>query len=121
MNQAVLSGTPKVRESWLLEMPFLDEQKVHGLQPQVHRDMAILENSANFHGELFAALVALVEANTGRFTLHLADALQTPAMGTNRAFRPYAGLNPRDSGGTNCKTLAEEDRIGHDTCFPLMI
>jgi hypothetical protein len=62
-------------------------QEIHRLKPQVHRDVAVLENSPDFHGELFAALVALVEANTGRLTMDLADAVKPAAMRANRPIR----------------------------------
>ena len=95
-----LEGDAQGAGSWLLEMPFLPGAKqIHRLQPQVHRDVTILEHGPDFHGELFAALVALVEADTGRFTLHLADAIKPAAMRANRAVRPYASFNPSESDG----------------------
>lgn len=99
---------------------FARAEQIHRLEPQVHRDVAILEHRADLHGELFAALVALVEANAGRFTVHLADTLNATAMRANRAVRPYAGLNPCDSGSLVLEDFGGQDRIGHDTVFPLM-
>src|SRR5580693_2082186 len=78
---------------------FAGAKQVHRLEPQVHRDVAILEHSPDLHGELFAALVALVEANAGCLPRHLADPVEAPAMGANGAVGPHAGLNPSDSGG----------------------
>jgi len=93
-------------------------KQVHRLEPQVHRDVAILEHGPDLHGELLAALVALVEANTGRLSGHLPDAVEAPAMGANRAVGPYAGLNPGDSGGLVLEDFGGQNRIGHDTRFP---
>jgi hypothetical protein len=77
---------------------FAGAKQKHRLEPQIHRDVAILENGANLHGELLAALVALPKPNAGRFAAHLADAVKAAAMPANGAFRPHAGLNPSDSG-----------------------
>ena len=95
-------------------------KKVHRLQPNIHRDVAILEYGPDLHSELLAALVALVEANAGRFTGHLADALETPAMRANGAFRPHPLFNPSDCGCFVFHNIGGQDRIGHDTCFPYM-
>ena len=83
--------------------------------------MAILENGPDLHGELFAALVALVEADPGCLTGHLADAVETPAMRANRAVRPHASFTLGVSGGFRLEGFAGNDRIRHDTRFPLMI
>ena len=96
-------------------------KQVHRLQPQVHRDVAILENGPDLHGELLAALVAFVEADPGRLAGHLPDAVKPAAMGTYRALGPYAGLNPRDSGSFALKDFGRQDRISHDTSFPYVI
>src|SRR6185312_8538650 len=48
-------------------------KQVHGLQPQVHGDVAGLENGPDLHRELLPALVALVKANPGSVSGHLAD------------------------------------------------
>jgi hypothetical protein len=100
---------------------FAGAKQVHRLQPQVHRDVAVLENGSDLHGELLAALVALVKANAGRLTGHLANAVKAAAVGAYRALRPYAGFNPSDSGGLVLHYLGGEDRISHDTRFPSMV
>ena len=47
-------------------MPFFDSSnQEHRLQPDVQRDVAALEDGADFDGEGLAALVALVEADAG--------------------------------------------------------
>lgn len=100
---------------------FAGAEQVHRLKPQVHRNVAVLENGTHFDRELLPALVALVEADPSRLTGHLADAFDTPAMRTNRAFRPYAGFNPSDSGGFVLEDFGGQDRIGHNTVFLFII
>lgn len=92
-------------------------KQVHRLQPQAHRDVAVLENSANFDGELFPALVALPEADPGGLAAHLADPLNTPAMRANRTVRPYSGFNPSYCSGFVLHYAGGKDRIGHDDGF----
>src|SRR5579883_54 len=96
-------------------------KQVHRLQPQVHGDVAGLEDGPDLHGELLPALVALPKADTGGFAAHLGDALDSAAVRADRAFRPHAGLNPRDSVGFVLQDAGGKDRIGHDTGFQLMI
>ena len=96
-------------------------EQVHRLKPDVHRDMAVLEHGPNLHGELLAALVAFIEANPGRLALHFANAFDPAAVRANGAFRPYAGFNPRDSGGFILQNSGGQDRIGHNTDFPYVI
>jgi len=95
-------------------------EKVHGLKPQIHRDVAVLKDGPDLHGELLAALVALPKPNAGRFTAHLTDPLDAAAVRANRTVRPYAGLNPRDSDGFGLQNSGGKDRIGHDTYIPYM-
>jgi hypothetical protein len=93
-------------------------KQVHRLKPQVHGDVAVLENSANLDGELLAALVAFPEANPGRLATHLADPVNPAAVRANRAVRPHSGLNPSDSGGFGLHNLGGKDGLGHDAGFP---
>ena len=73
-------------------------QKVDGLKPHPHRDVACLEHGAHFDGERLAAGVALVEADPGGLAAHLADALVALAVVAHRTVRPDAGLDPCISG-----------------------
>jgi len=92
-------------------------KQIHRLKPQVHRDVAILKNGADLHGELFAALVALVEANAGRFTGHLADPVEPPAIEGKPDLATHTDLNPREAGGFGLRNLGGQNRIDDDTCF----
>ena len=82
--------------------------------------MAVLENGADLDGELLAALVAFPEADPGALALHFADALDAAAVRANRAFRPYPGFNPSESGGFGLHDFGGKDRIGHDDGFPYL-
>src|SRR5256885_615465 len=66
--------------------------QIHGLKPHMQRNLAALEDGAHADGEGLPALIALVEADTGRFAAHQADALDAAAMRASRAFRPHASL-----------------------------
>jgi len=92
-------------------------KQVHRLQPDIHRDVAVLENGPDLDGELLPALVALPKPDTGRFAAHLADPLDTSTMGANRAFRPDPLFNPSDCGCFVFQNVGGEERIGHDTYF----
>lgn len=74
-------------------------EQVDRLKPQIEREMAVLKDRSDPHGELFAAAVALPKADLGHaFWVLLAglgaDAFQTAkalgltAMRTDRAVRP---------------------------------
>ena len=66
MNHAVLSVTPKRAVKLVAGDALLAAgQQIDGLQPQVQRDVALLEDGADLHAELLAAGVALVEADAG--------------------------------------------------------
>jgi hypothetical protein len=68
-------------------------QQVDGLEPEVHRNMAILKNGPDLDGKLLPAGIALIEANAGSLAVHLADSLFAPAVGANRAMEPYPSLD----------------------------
>ena len=61
-------------------------KQVHRLQPDVHRDMAGLEDSADFDGKWLATGVALVDADPGAFAFQLAAFVNDAAM---RADAPF--------------------------------
>ena len=58
----------------------------------MHLDVAAFKDGPDFHGEGLAALVAFVSTNTGAFTGHLGDALESATMRAYRTVRPYSGL-----------------------------
>jgi hypothetical protein len=62
------------------------------LQPDVQRHMRTLEDGSLPHGELLAALVALVQPFAGRLAFHFGDALDTATMRASRAVRPNVPL-----------------------------
>src|SRR5580704_5886961 len=64
--------------------------------------------------------LAFVDAYASALTLQLADAVNTAAMRTDRAFRPYAGFNPRVSCSFVLERLALDYRFAHDRRFPFM-
>jgi hypothetical protein len=70
------------------------------LKPQMQREMAVLEDAADPHGEGLAAGVALSQAGTAALAGQAADALfiAIAAMGANRAFRPQVSLDIGKSG-----------------------
>lgn len=90
-------------------------EQVNGLQPQVQRDMAGLENGPDLDREGLAALVALPDAQTGGLALECADlgAVGIAAMGAGRAVRPDAGFDVGQSGGFVVEVRGGEDRLAH--------
>ena len=67
------------------------------LQPEMQREMRVLENRAVPHREGLAALVALTEAGaTGRESADLL--LGSAAMRANRAFRPKVRFDVGEGG-----------------------
>ena len=68
---------------------------MHGLQEFVERDATVFEHGADLHGELLAALTALMKADAyalGRVRLDLADAFDAAAMRADRTVRPKNAL-----------------------------
>ena len=63
------------------------------LQPDVHLDMAGLEDGPDLHGEGLAAVVALVDADPGALALHLAILLHPATVRAYRTARPDAGFH----------------------------
>lgn len=71
--------------------------QIHRLQPDTHRNLAVLEDGANLHGERLAALVALPQASVGSLALQLTYALHPVPIMTNasaRAAKEIAGKEP---------------------------
>jgi hypothetical protein len=93
-------------------------QQVYGLDPKPHRDVAGFENGPDLHGELFAALIALVKADAGRIASHLSNALSAATMGADRAIRPHMRFNPSVSGDFVVKGGGFDDGFGHFGRFP---
>lgn len=89
-------------------------QQERGLQPFEQRDMAGLVHGADLDRELLAALVALLQARTGRLALQLADLgrICVAAMRACRAVRPEQTLKKGVSGGFIVKIELGQD--GHD-------
>jgi hypothetical protein len=89
--------------------------KLDGLKPQVKREMAILEDRADPHGEGLAAGVALPQAGAAGLASQAANALLVTiaAMRANRAFRPQVSLDIGESGFLIVKIALDENRLGH--------
>ena len=58
------------------------------LQPQMQRQVAILENRTHANRKRLAAGVALVQARTRRLAVQAANARRLATMRTDRAIRP---------------------------------
>jgi hypothetical protein len=65
-------------------------QQMHCLQPRVHRNVAFLENGADFDGERLPAGIAFVDADAG------ALAFQQPAIADHATMRTCAPVRPDD-------------------------
>ena len=76
--------------------------------------MAILENGPDLDGELFPALIALVDADWGALALHLGNALNTAAMRADRTIGPKAGFDPLVGRSFVVESLGVENGLGHD-------
>ena len=68
--------------------------QVEGLQPEVQRNVALLEDGADGHPELAAAGIALVEAEAGGLALEPGDAMPGAAVWAHGAVRPDLGFYP---------------------------
>lgn len=73
-------------------------QKVHGLEPDMHRDMALLENGSDLNGERLPAGVALIDADPSAFAAQLTAVIDDSAVRTYTAIRPNHRLNIGISG-----------------------
>lgn len=65
----------------------------HGLEPFMHRHLAVFEYGANLNGKRFAAVVAFVGMQAGALTLQSAYATGTAAMRANGTVRPHLLFN----------------------------
>lgn len=86
----------------------------NGLEPQVHSNVAGLENGANLHGKRLAAVVAFIQAKAGRFAAHALVALHAAAVGADRAMRPDTGLYELVGGFFIMKMGLGKDGFAHD-------
>jgi hypothetical protein len=89
-------------------------QKEHRLEPQAHRDVAILEDGADLHGELLSALVALVNAVAGALAAHLRNAIEPAAVRADRTVRPHPSLYPGVARSLGLQCLGVENGLRHD-------
>jgi hypothetical protein len=85
------------------------------LQPQVQREMAILEYAADPHRERLAAGVTLSQARTASFSRQAADSLvfAIAAMGADRTVGPQMGFDIRKSGFFIVKMRGGQNWLGH--------
>ena len=84
------------------------------LQPQVQRQVAILEDGADTHREGLAAGVALAQAWTGSLAVQAADPLPLAAMRTDGTTRPEMAFDVLESGVFILKMREGKDRVSHD-------
>ena len=89
--------------------------QVDGLQPQMQREMAVLEDRADPHREGLAAGVALPQARTAGLARQAADPLfiAIAAMRANRAFGPKVGLDVGESGFLVVEMGGGQNGLGH--------
>lgn len=72
--------------------------QVDCLKPDVHCDVAGFKDSANFHSEGLAALIALVRSDAGRLAAHLRYALPLSTLGAGCTMGPDARFHLGVSG-----------------------
>jgi len=89
--------------------------QLDGLEPQMQREVAVLENRADADGEGLAAGVALPQARTAALAGQAADGLAVAiaAMRANRAFRPKVGLDIGKSGLFVVEVGGAQNGVGH--------
>ena len=81
--------------------------QMHGLNAFMKRQAHMLEDRADLHGELFAAVIAFLEADTVSLALERLDAIGAAAMRAYRTVRPNDGLQKLKSGGFVVEVWAE--------------
>lgn len=88
-----------------------------GLQPDVHRNVAVFENGADFDGERLAAVAALVDADPGGLAFQLCAVPDHAALGAHGAARPEAGFYELVGGFLVMEVRSREDGfvIAHST------
>lgn len=92
-------------------------KQVQRLKELMKRYAAMLENRANLHGELFAAIAALVEAKAHALLdvrFDVADATRTTAMGADRTCWPQRCLQEGERRFLIMKMVLTENRDSHD-------
>ena len=88
--------------------------QMHGLEPQVHFDMAGLEHRSDLGGKGLHAGVALPQTNARGLATKFADALSAAvAMRADWAIRPDARFEESKSSFLVLEMLGGEDRLGH--------
>jgi hypothetical protein len=90
--------------------------KVDDLQPEVQRQMAVLENRTHANGESAPARVALAESDTAALALQPPNALfvAVSTMGAYRAFRPQKRLNVSESRFIVVEMGCTQNRLSHE-------
>ncbi len=94
---------------------FAAGHQIDGLQHQVERDAAMLENGADLHGELALAMTALLEAHANalrRVGLDVRDAVNGSTMRARRAFGPDHAFEIIESRRFIVKVGGRKDRHG---------
>jgi hypothetical protein len=90
-------------------------QQMDGLQPQPQRQMAVLENGADPHGEGLPAGVALAQARAGSLASKAADLVAGRlTMRANRAIRPKLAFDVLESGILVVEAIIGKNGFSHD-------
>jgi hypothetical protein len=93
---------------------FASAKQVDYLQPQVQRQVAILENGADPDRKLAFAGVALKQARAGRLAVQSAYPRRLAAMRANRAMRPQGGFYKGKSGGFGLELRGGKNGLSHE-------
>jgi hypothetical protein len=95
---------------------FARTNQMHGLKPNVHRNMALLKYRPDLDSKRLAAGVALIDAKPGALALQQSTFPEYAAVWTEAAIFPNDSLDIGVSGGFVAEAGLIEDRIGHMTC-----
>src|SRR5207302_2665042 len=92
---------------------FAAAQKVHRLQPDMQRNVALLEDGADLDGKRLAAGVALVSAEPSALAFQRSALVDNAAMRANAPVRPNHAFNIGVGGLFVLEAGLIENRAGH--------
>jgi hypothetical protein len=89
--------------------------QVDDLQPQMQRQMAVLEDGPHPYGEGLLAGVALAQAHPGGLALKAADPIliRVPAVRADRTLRPHHRFDMGEGGGLSQELWGVQNGLGH--------
>jgi len=88
-------------------------KQVNDLEPQVERQVAILENRPDPYREVLLTGVALVEADPRRLAVQPANPGSLATMRANRAVGPQVRFDVSEGGDFIFEMMGVENRVGH--------